>query len=162
MKKQVLSNHISKLCHSLDFGRTSMHPVSTIKRLQVIFGLVALGSFLTWGPSEQNWRKLFFVFEKAVFYMWSQAICLLSFSSNKCALVQVTPTWEDPLQEEMATHSSILARIIPWTEEPGRSMGSQRMGLNWSDWAPYTSPTLPFPPTLLLCIYARERNVPPF
>ena len=37
---------------------------------------------------------------------------------------------EDPLEEEMATHSSILARIIPWTEEPGglQSMGSQRAG----------------------------------
>ena len=34
---------------------------------------------------------------------------------------------EDSLEEEMATHSSILARKIPWTEEPGRlqSMGSQ-------------------------------------
>ena len=34
---------------------------------------------------------------------------------------------EDPLQEETATHSSILAWKIPWTEEPGRlqSMGSQ-------------------------------------
>ena len=34
---------------------------------------------------------------------------------------------EDPLEKEMATHSSILARKIPWTEEPGRlqSMGSQ-------------------------------------
>ena len=28
--------------------------------------------------------------------------------------------WEDPLEKEMATHSSILAWIIPWTEEPGR------------------------------------------
>ena len=27
--------------------------------------------------------------------------------------------WDDPLEEEMATHSSILAREIPWTEEPG-------------------------------------------
>ena len=38
--------------------------------------------------------------------------------------------WEDPLEEEMATHSSILARKIPWTEEPGglQSMGSQRVG----------------------------------
>ena len=38
--------------------------------------------------------------------------------------------WEDPLEKEMATHSNILARIIPWTEEPGRlqSMGSQRVG----------------------------------
>ena len=35
-----------------------------------------------------------------------------------------------PLKEEMATHCSILAKIIPWTEEPGRlqSMGSQRIG----------------------------------
>ena len=34
------------------------------------------------------------------------------------------------LEKEMATHSSILARIIPWTEEPGRlqSMGSQKVG----------------------------------
>ena len=33
--------------------------------------------------------------------------------------------WEDPLEKEMATHSSILAWKIPWTEEPGRleSMG---------------------------------------
>ena len=37
------------------------------------------------------------------------------------------PTWEDPLEKEMATHSSILAWKIPWTEEPGglQSMGSQ-------------------------------------
>ena len=37
---------------------------------------------------------------------------------------------EDPLEEEMATHSSILARRIPWTEEPGglQSMGLQRVG----------------------------------
>ena len=37
---------------------------------------------------------------------------------------------EDPLEKEMATHSSILAWRIPWTEEPGglQSMGSQRVG----------------------------------
>ena len=36
---------------------------------------------------------------------------------------------EDPLEKEMATHSSILAWKIPWTEEPGRlqSMGSKRV-----------------------------------
>ena len=35
--------------------------------------------------------------------------------------------WEDPLEEDMATHSSILAWRIPWTEEPGglHSMGPQ-------------------------------------
>ena len=38
--------------------------------------------------------------------------------------------WEDPLEKEMATHSSILAWKIPWTEEPRglQSMGSQRVG----------------------------------
>ena len=37
---------------------------------------------------------------------------------------------EDPMEEGMATHSSILAWSIPWTEEPGglQSMGSQRVG----------------------------------
>ena len=38
--------------------------------------------------------------------------------------------WEDPLEKEMATHSSILAWRIPWTEDPYRlqSTGSQRVG----------------------------------
>ena len=51
-------------------------------------------------------------------------------------LPTVQETWvrslgqEDPLEKEMATHSSILAWRIPWTEEPGglQSMGSQRVG----------------------------------
>ena len=42
-------------------------------------------------------------------------------------------TLEDPLEEGVATHSSILAWRIPWTEEPGglQSMESQRVGYNW-------------------------------
>ena len=45
---------------------------------------------------------------------------------------------EDPLEKRMATHSSILAWSIPWTEEPGgpQSMGSQRVRHNWA-----TNPT---------------------
>ena len=41
-----------------------------------------------------------------------------------------SPGWEDPLEKEMAAHSSILAWKIPWTVEPGRlpSMGLQRVG----------------------------------
>ena len=41
---------------------------------------------------------------------------------------------EDPLEEEMATHSSILAWKISWAEEPGglQSMGSQRVWRNWA------------------------------
>ena len=41
---------------------------------------------------------------------------------------------EDPLEKEVAAHSSILAWEIPWTEEPGvlQSTGSQRVGCNWA------------------------------
>ena len=51
--------------------------------------------------------------------------------------VQETWVWslgrEDPLEKEMATHSSIFAWRIPWTEEPGglQSMGLQRVGYDW-------------------------------
>ena len=45
--------------------------------------------------------------------------------------------WEDPLEKEMATHSSIFVWKIPRTEEPGRlqSTGLQRVRYNWSDLA---------------------------
>ena len=45
--------------------------------------------------------------------------------------------WKDPLEEQMATHSSILAWRIPWTQESGRlqSIGSHRVGHEWSDLA---------------------------
>ena len=44
-------------------------------------------------------------------------------------------SWEDPLEKEMATHSSTLAWRIPWRKEPGRlqSMGSQRVSTVLSD-----------------------------
>ena len=45
--------------------------------------------------------------------------------------------WKDPLEEDTATHSSVLALRIPWTVEPGGlpSMGSQRVEHDWSDLA---------------------------
>ena len=55
-------------------------------------------------------------------------------SGRVCLPLQETQVqslgWEDPLEKEMATHSSILAWKIPWMEESGRlqSMGSQRIG----------------------------------
>ena len=51
--------------------------------------------------------------------------------------------WEDPLEKEMATHSSILAWRVPWTEEPSmlQSVGSQRVEHNLAtkqqQWVPY-------------------------
>ena len=54
--------------------------------------------------------------------------------------------WEDPLENEVATHSSILAWRISWTEEPGglQAIGSQRARHNWSGLActaPWRSPS---------------------
>ena len=45
--------------------------------------------------------------------------------------------WEDPLEEEMATHYSFIAWRIPWTEDPGglHSIGSQRVGHDRSNLA---------------------------
>ena len=53
--------------------------------------------------------------------------------------------WEDALEKEMATHSSVLAWRIPWTEKPSRlqSMGSQRVRHDGSD---------------LACVYAHALN----
>ena len=47
----------------------------------------------------------------------------------------------DPLEKEMATHSSILTWKIPWTGEPGRlqSMGSQRVWHNWATFLSFSS-----------------------
>ena len=80
----------------------------------------------------------------------TQQLCLLFLplhllTSNEVMVAQrlkrlpgMRETWvrslslEDPLEKEMATHSSILAWRIPWREEPGRlqSMGLQRVGHN--------------------------------
>ena len=45
------------------------------------------------------------------------------------------PGWEDPMVKEMATHSTILAWEIPWTDEPGglQSMGLQKSQMRLND-----------------------------
>ena len=60
--------------------------------------------------------------------------------------------WEDPLEKGKATHSSILAWRIPWTEEPGglQSMGSQRVGHDWA--------TKPPPPCSFLYILFKAQR----
>ena len=64
--------------------------------------------------------------------------------------------WEDPLEKEMATHSSTLAWKIPWMEEPSRlqSMGSRGVG---HDWATSLSLSL----SLLCCAEAFQFDVVP-
>ena len=58
---------------------------------------------------------------------------LVAQTVNKLQETQIESLdWDDPLEKGMATHSSILAWRIPWTEEPGglQFMGSQRVGHN--------------------------------
>ena len=79
--------------------------------------------FLDWG-----WKRL----EVRLYSSWG----LPRWFSGKepARQCEETEVWslcqEDPLEEEMATHPSVLAWRIPWTEEPGglHSMGSQRVG----------------------------------
>ena len=65
-----------------------------------------------------------------IFIKWA---ALVAHSVKNLPAVQETRVlsldWEDPLEKEMATHSSILAWKISWAEEPGglQSMGSQRV-----------------------------------
>ena len=77
---------------------------------------------------------------------WFVVCCGLNWASLVAQRLKPLPamweTWvrslgrEDPLEKEMATHSSILAWRIPWTEEPGglQSMESQRVGHDWAVW----------------------------
>ena len=79
-------------------------------------------------------KKLFFFNDHRSGYGWASLV-----SQRLKRLPAMRETWvqslgqEDPLEKEMATHSSTLAWRIPWTEEPGRlqSTGSQRVGHDW-------------------------------
>ena len=81
-----------------------------------------------------------FIAAAAVCVSVSMCVCMcIEWASLVAQLVKNLPEvqetwvrslgWEDPLEKEMATHSSILARKISWTEEPGglQSMGLQRV-----------------------------------
>ena len=82
---------------------------------------------------------LFFSCDITFFSFISTFLCTIGASlvaQRLKRLLAMQETWvqslgqEDPLEKEMATHSSILAWRIPWMEEPGRlqSTGSQRVG----------------------------------
>ena len=76
----------------------------------------------------------FIYFFKLLILYWGIADSLLTQLVKNLPAMQETLVrflgWEDPLEEGMATHSSVLAWRIPRTEEPGRlqSMGLQRIG----------------------------------
>ena len=64
-------------------------------------------------------------------YIWSSLVAQMVKNLPAMQEIQVQSLGQEvPLEKGMATHSSILAWRIPWTEEPGgpQSMGSQRVG----------------------------------
>ena len=83
-----------------------------------------------WLGSVLSWLRL---------QVWSLVrASLVAQKLKRLPTMPETQVWslglEDPLEKEMATHSSILAWRIPWTEEPGRlqSTGLQRFGHDWA------------------------------
>ena len=83
-----------------------------------------------WCPSTDEWIKMWYIYT---------GTSLMAQSVKNLPTMQ--ETWvrslgqEDSLENGTATHSSILAWRIPWTEEPGRlqSMGSQKVRHNWAN-----------------------------
>ena len=83
------------------------------------------------------------VWPEVLSFLWTSVYLPLTWTSLVAQTVKCLSTmwetrvwslgWEDPLEKEMAIHSSTLAWKIPWTEEPGRlqSMGLQRVGHDW-------------------------------
>ena len=97
---------------------------------------IAGGFFTNWGIKEKHEGNY------NVAYVKLQGFPSGSVVKNQPAMQETQETqvqfldWEDLLEKGMATHTSILAWRIPWTEKPGRlqSIGSQRVGHDWSEW----------------------------
>ena len=87
-----------------------------------------------WGLKESDWLSdLTFTFISYPLRDFPVAQMVKHLSTMWETQVQ-SLGWEDPLEKEMAIHSSTIAWKIPWTEEPGRvqSVGSQRVGHDWT------------------------------
>ena len=88
---------------------------------------------------ELNWNLLHCrQIPYQLIYQESHVYVLVTQTVKTLPAMRETWVWslgqEDPLEKGMATHSSILAWEIPWTEGPGglQSMGSQRVGDDWA------------------------------
>ena len=133
-------------------GKVMSLLLNMLSRLVIIFLPRSKSLFISWLQSpfavilEPPQNKVWHCFHCFPIYLpWSDgARCHDLKFSLVAQMVKHLPTmwetwvwslhWEDPLEKEMATHSSTLAWKISWTEECGRlqSMGSQRVGHNWT------------------------------
>ena len=91
-------------------------------------------------------------FEHCLVRIENEHICLIVGGSDGKASSTMRETrvqalgGEDPLEKEMAIHSSTIAKKIPWTEEPGRlqSMGWRRVGHDWATSLSFSFPGIAF------------------
>ena len=140
--------------HSFHSSLDKQLPVFYKTNLFLENHLPTLGDFAIVCKTRKGIRKTNTCWQPC-FYGWSRAFLLLILKSDRhikevynlaslmaqmvkrLSAVQETWVWslgwENPLEKEMATHSSTLAWKIPWTEEPGRlqSVGSQGVRHDW-------------------------------
>ena len=87
---------------------------------------------------QQGELRMLVYFSPGIYFTHGSVASLVAQRSKRLPVMQETWVWslgqEDPLEKEMATHSSFLAWRIPWREEPGRlqSTGLKRVGHNWA------------------------------
>ena len=137
---------------STRWGKIAFHILSAAKMFPLCYQLrhnplspSALTSqrlSIEWAGDESTVVHNKKIFTNPCFWKWNRGEnCMLASLEvqveKNLPAMQETWVWslgqEDPLEKGMATHSSILAWRILWTEEPGRlqSMGSQRVRLDW-------------------------------
>ena len=106
------------------FGLTSLISLLS-KGLSKVFSSTTIGKHQFFGawPSLRSTSHIY------TFLVAQMVKCLSTMQETRVRSLG----WEDPLEKEMAFHSSTIAWKIPWTEEPGRlqSMGLQRVGHDW-------------------------------
>ena len=110
------------------FGAPGVHILSCGLRSWDIICMVFLPS-ISGSPQISACWKAYHSFVH-IFANMTIVVCMLCLGYHKICCSRIWsyfPGWEDPLEKEMAIHSSILAWKIPQTEEPGglQSMGSQ-------------------------------------
>ena len=98
-------------------------------------GQRSLAGYGPWGPKESGMTEWLSTAQHSINTLRASLVAQMV---KNLPTMQETGVWslglEDTMKKGMATHSSILAWRIPWTEEPGRlqSMGSQRVGHDWA------------------------------
>ena len=101
----------------------------------------------------------FLPFKECLTFHWASLVARMVENLSAMQEIQVQSLGQkDPLDKEMANHSSILAGRIPWTEETGRLqfMGSQTVVYDWA------TDTFTFNIPLFICAFVERQLFPPF